>query len=89
MKPYNYEQTIFYHIGIVTLNDIIVYRLLVLDRSTQNNITECKQMIIIYKWEVTFKKKFLQCVTANWLKSQNGTLFLHVWRRGRLALDPL
>ena len=28
-------------------------------------------------------------VTANWLKSQNGTLFLHVWRRGRLALDPL
>ena len=29
------------------------------------------------------------CVTANWLKSQNGTLFSHVWRRGRLALDPL
>ena len=28
-------------------------------------------------------------VTANWLKSQNGTLFSHVWRRGRLALDPL
>ena len=27
--------------------------------------------------------------TANWLKSQNGTLFSHVWRRGRLALDPL
>ena len=23
------------------------------------------------------------------LKSQNGTLFSHVWRRGRLALDPL
>ena len=29
------------------------------------------------------------CVTANWLKSLNGTLFSHVWRRGRLALDPL
>ena len=28
-------------------------------------------------------------VTANWLKSQNGTSFSHVWRRGRLALDPL
>ena len=28
-------------------------------------------------------------VTANSLKSQNGILFLHVWRRGRLALDPL
>ena len=28
-------------------------------------------------------------VTANQLKSQNGSLFLHVWRRGRLALDPL
>ena len=28
-------------------------------------------------------------VTANRLKSQNGTLFSHVWRRGRLALDPL
>ena len=28
-------------------------------------------------------------VTANWLKSLNGTLFSHVWRRGRLALDPL
>ena len=28
-------------------------------------------------------------VTTNWLKSQNGTLFSHVWRRGRLALDPL
>ena len=28
-------------------------------------------------------------VTANSLKSQNGTLFSHVWRRGRLALDPL
>ena len=28
-------------------------------------------------------------VTANWLKSQNGTLFSHVWRRGRLALNPL
>ena len=28
-------------------------------------------------------------VTRNWLKSQNGTLFSHVWRRGRLALDPL
>ena len=28
-------------------------------------------------------------VTANWLKSHNGTLFSHVWRRGRLALDPL
>ena len=28
-------------------------------------------------------------VTAKWLKSQNGTLFLHVWRRGRLAHDPL
>ena len=27
-------------------------------------------------------------VTANSLKSQNGTLFSHVWRRGRLALDP-
>ena len=26
---------------------------------------------------------------GNWLKSQNGTLFSHVWRRGRLALDPL
>ena len=23
------------------------------------------------------------------LKSLNGTLFSHVWRRGRLALDPL
>ena len=30
-----------------------------------------------------------EVVTANWLKSQNGTLFSHVWRRGRLALDPL
>ena len=28
-------------------------------------------------------------VTANRLKSQNGTLFSHVWRRGRLAFDPL
>ena len=28
-------------------------------------------------------------VTANSLKSQNGTLISHVWRRGRLALDPL
>ena len=28
-------------------------------------------------------------VTANWLKSQNGTFFSHVWRRVRLALDPL
>ena len=28
-------------------------------------------------------------VTANRLKSQNGTLFLYVSRRGRLALDPL
>ena len=28
-------------------------------------------------------------VTRNWLKSQNGTLFSHVWRWGRLALDPL
>ena len=28
-------------------------------------------------------------VTANWLKSQNRTLFSHVWRQGRLALDPL
>ena len=28
-------------------------------------------------------------VTRNWLKSQNRTLFLHVWRRGGLALDPL
>ena len=28
-------------------------------------------------------------VTANWLKSLNGTLFSHVWRRGGLALDPL
>ena len=26
---------------------------------------------------------------GNWLKSLNGTLFSHVWRRGRLALDPL
>ena len=33
--------------------------------------------------------KCLCYVTANWLKSQNGTLFLHEWRRGRLALDPL
>ena len=32
---------------------------------------------------------FAAIVTANWLKSQNGTLFSHVWRRGRLALDPL
>ena len=31
----------------------------------------------------------LHTVTANSLKSQNGTLFSHVWRRGRLALDPL
>ena len=30
----------------------------------------------------------IQSVTANSLKSQNGTLFSHVWRRGRLALDP-
>ena len=28
-------------------------------------------------------------MTANYLKSHNGTLFSHVWRRGRLALDPL
>ena len=33
--------------------------------------------------------EMLATVTANWLKSQNGTLFSHVWRRGRLALDPL
>ena len=26
---------------------------------------------------------------GNWLKSLNGTLLSHVWRRGRLALDPL
>ena len=31
----------------------------------------------------------LSIVTRNCLKSQNGTLFSHVWRRGRLALDPL
>ena len=31
----------------------------------------------------------ISIVTANWLKSQNGTLFSHVWRRGGLALDPL
>ena len=36
--------------------------------------------------ECTF---FIGCVTANRLKSQNGTLFSHVWRQGRLALDPL
>ena len=29
------------------------------------------------------------CDAKNLLLSQNGTLFLHVWRRGRLALDPL
>ena len=28
-------------------------------------------------------------VTGDWLKSLNGTLFSHVWRRGGLALDPL
>ena len=28
-------------------------------------------------------------VTANSLKSLSGTLFSHVWRQGRLALDPL
>ena len=28
-------------------------------------------------------------VTENSLKSQNRVLFSHVWRRGRLALDPL
>ena len=31
----------------------------------------------------------MKAVTANSLKSQNGTLFSPVWRRGRLALDPL
>ena len=33
--------------------------------------------------------EWLDTVTANRLISQNGTLFSHVWRRGRLALDPL
>ena len=32
---------------------------------------------------------FVGIVTANRLKSQNRILFLHLWRRGRLALDPL
>ena len=32
---------------------------------------------------------YIYIVMANSLKSQNGTLFLDVWRRGRLALDPL
>ena len=42
-----------------------------------------------------FKMSILPLITARWicdgkcLKSQNGTLFSHVWRRGRLALDPL
>ena len=28
------------------------------------------------------------CDAKNLLLYQNGVLFLHVWRRGRLALDP-
>ena len=38
--------------------------------------------------EILFLLLFLY-VTANCLKSHYWTLFLHVWRRGRLALDPL
>ena len=32
---------------------------------------------------------YSKCDAKNLLLSQNGLLFLHVWRRGRLALDPL
>ena len=35
------------------------------------------------------RHSLVDIVTANSLKSQNGNLFSHVWRRGRLALDPL
>ena len=41
------------------------------------------------EWLICDKKVTKPYVTANRLKSQNGTLFSHVWRRGRLALDPL
>ena len=42
-----------------------------------------------YRLFNTKSSLYMNIVTANWLKSQNGTLFSHVWRRGRLGLDPL
>ena len=44
-------------------------------------------------WKKFFFDYYFIChetsVTRNCLLSQSGTLFSHVWRRGRLALDPL
>ena len=39
--------------------------------------------------ELYKKLKFDHTVTATSLKSQNGTLFSHVWKWCRLAVDPL
>ena len=41
-----------------------------------------------YLYIHTHTHTYIYIVTSNSLKCQNGILFSHVWRRGRLALDP-
>ena len=72
LKPYNcLKRNDYYQIGIITLNHMIVNKLLILDKNTWYQITEkiiCaentyiymgKQMIIIVKWKSVILKKWL------------------------------
>ena len=66
LKPYKCGQTNYYLIGIVTLNYILVYRLLVLDRNTWERITLYELFVLDYLLEAIIVYKWILLVTWNY-----------------------
>ena len=90
MKPVVEDKLLCYKVYIKT--HIYIYLLLLYNISITHieHSPNCTAQNPVRQWQPTLIYIYIYILwRGNWLKSLNRTLFSHVWRRGRLALDPL